>query len=92
MFHLISMRVPEASVPAVQQVLAAYSVTWYRFAPMSWAVVSHHEAATWVQALRPLTDNIPNAQLLVCRLDVTDRQGLMPNTFWRWVADYQHLD
>jgi hypothetical protein len=86
-FHLLVLE-PSGLVNAVvvQNALNAHTLDWYRFAPASWVVVSDDTAEGLYGIFHPFMP--PNGNVLVCRLDVSDRQGWMQQKFWEWLAKY----
>lgn len=56
---------------------------WFRYAPNCWIVWTDEASRVWFDRLRPFLEEGEN--LLVCELDITNRQGWLPRAGWEWI-------
>jgi len=85
-YYLVEFQpVGRVDVAGVQVILNQFAINWYRFAPTSWVIITLEDAATWTARLRPSAEAIEGGFLFICRLDLADRQGWMPEKFWNWL-------
>ncbi len=55
---------------------------WYQFENV-WIVYTNRDAAEWLQRLGPYVKTGGN--VFICPIDLSDRQGWMPKSFWEWL-------
>jgi hypothetical protein len=60
---------------------------WFRFNSTSWVICTNKDADTWYSRLKEFVQ--PGGKLFICKLDISDRQGWMPRTFWDWLRQRQ---
>ena len=60
---------------------------WYRITSRYWIVYTTSDAEKWYGRLKKFVANSGN--LLICRLDVTERQGWMSGDFWDWLRQLE---
>jgi hypothetical protein len=56
---------------------------WFRFNSTNWVIETNKDADTWYARLKEFVQ--PGGNLFICKLDISDRQGWMPRTFWDWL-------
>ena len=59
-----------------------HALDWYRIRENLWIVHSTSDAEKWYERLRPLIKE--SGSLFVCQLEANNRQGWMPEDFWKW--------
>ena len=59
-----------------------HALDWYRIRENLWVVYSTSNAEQWYERLRPLIKKSGN--LFICELKASNRQGWMPENFWKW--------
>jgi hypothetical protein len=59
------------------------SVDWYRIKENLWILYTTSDAEKWYKRLSPLAKNDGN--ILICELNINNRQGWMNKKFWKWV-------
>ena len=58
---------------------------WYRYNDNTWVIFTNKDAKAWYRLLEKFAK--PGGQLLIARLDMNDKFGWMPKTFWKWIED-----
>lgn len=58
---------------------------WYRIREDLWIVYSTSDPEKWYERLAPLIKKSGN--LFVCQLEASNRQGWMPEEFWKWFEE-----
>ncbi|MGO9592323.1 MAG: hypothetical protein ACLQFF_09220 [Steroidobacteraceae bacterium] len=61
------------------------AVDWYRIDPLVWVLYTTSDADKWTSRLAPFAKGEGDGYLLVCKLDISDRQGWMAEAFWKWL-------
>jgi len=56
---------------------------WFRVSDELWILYTTSDADKWHSRLKPFVD--PDGYLFVSKLDVTQRQGWMKKSFWKWL-------
>ena len=56
---------------------------WLRYAPNCWIVWTSRDTQVWYRRLKPLLGEADN--MLICKLDITERQGWLPQSTWEWI-------
>ncbi len=59
------------------------ALDWFRFNPTFWIIYTSKDAETWNRRLSVFVR--PGGTLFICKLDVSDRKGLIPREFWEWL-------
>lgn len=59
------------------------SLDWYRYDTNAWIIYTTKDAKVWYARLRKHIAN--GGRIFVCHVDMSDRMGWMPRTFWDWV-------
>lgn len=58
------------------------SIDWYKYSPSCWLVKSTSDVAKWQTRLKPLVE--PDGELVILKVDPTERQGWIAKGFWDW--------
>ena len=58
------------------------ALDWYRLREHLWILYTNNSADTWQLRLEPFREK--DGSVFICRLDVTERQGWMDESFWKW--------
>lgn len=69
-------------VKEIEGVLEA-AESWYRVSERLWIIKTPFSASSWIRKLSEITK--PTNSLLIVRLDPSDYQGRMSDTFWNWL-------
>ncbi|NSL89335.1 hypothetical protein ECE50_021010 [Chitinophaga sp. Mgbs1] len=56
---------------------------WIRYAPNNYVLFTSVTIKAWMGRLREHVED--GGTLFICKLDVTNRNGLMINEFWEWL-------
>lgn len=59
------------------------ALDWYKYSDYGWIVYTTSDAAKWQTRLKPLVE--PGGNLLIFKLDSSQRQGWMAKSFWEWL-------
>ncbi|MBU6450043.1 MAG: hypothetical protein KGQ26_10525 [Rhodospirillales bacterium] len=59
------------------------ALDWYRVDPKTWVLYSTANAEKLYARLEPLAKEGGN--VFICELNITNRQGWMPKSFWEWL-------
>lgn len=59
---------------------------WYRVGSYAWIIASDEDARTWSRRFRKFVE--PDGHVFICRLDTSDRSGLMTKKFWEWMRKH----
>ncbi len=59
------------------------SYDWYRLGETLWIIYTTSDVDKWYSRLSPLVKN--TGSLFICKLNVSQRQGWMKNSFWKWL-------
>ncbi|HEU0218026.1 MAG TPA: hypothetical protein VFQ90_15310 [Stellaceae bacterium] len=60
---------------------------WYRVNPRLWVLYTTSDAEKWYGRLKNFVKTEGN--VFVCKLDISDRQGMMSREFWRWIHEME---
>jgi hypothetical protein len=61
------------------------SLDWIQYMPNCVIVKTTSDASKWTMRLKPIVEGKGN--FFVCKLDISDRQGLLPKWVWSWLTD-----
>lgn len=61
------------------------AVDWYRYSEYCWIVKTTSTASKWNTRLKPFVE--PGGNLLIVKLDPSERQGWMAKSFWSWLKE-----
>lgn len=75
---------------AVELQLSKHS-DWIRYAENSWLFWTDKSAQEWHHIFRELTPALRQHQYLLLAIDVSERQGWMPQAVWDWINQYAEL-
>ncbi len=56
---------------------------WLRYAPNCWILWTKSSAQEWHRKLKPFLSE--KDHMFICRLDMSDRQGWLPQWIWDWM-------
>lgn len=59
------------------------AIDWYQYSEYCWVVKTTSNAKKWQSRLKPFVD--PEGNLLIIKIDPSDRQGWMEKSFWKWL-------
>jgi hypothetical protein len=62
------------------------ALDWIRYGDQCWLVHTTSDAAKWYERLAPMV-KARGGNLLVIKVDPTQRQGWMPKSVWKWIRD-----
>lgn len=61
------------------------ALDWYRIDPKTWVLYSNSSVEKLYARLSPLAKEEGN--IFICELNVGNRQGWMPKSFWEWLRE-----
>lgn len=59
------------------------SIDWFNINENLWIAYTTSDKEKWYSRLKPLVGE--DGYCFICRLDVTQRQGFMKKSFWKWL-------
>jgi len=80
--HIFIDRKPGVTLEQVEQKLNL-AVDWYRCHEKVYVIYTTSDVDKWLARLSDFVK--PDGHLFICRLDVTDRNGWMKQSFWEWL-------
>jgi len=63
------------------------AVDWIHYLPNCWIVKTTSDAQKWYDRLKPYIG--PNSSILICKIDLKERQGWLPKWVWEWIRKVQ---
>jgi hypothetical protein len=67
----------------LREVFDANATDWLRYAPNCWIVYTDLSVDAWADKMKPHLGE--KALLFVCKLDLSERQGLFHKWAWEWL-------
>src|SRR5262245_53055189 len=62
---------------------------WIRYAPSCYLFWTNTSAQEWHAHFRATIPELRSHQYLICGVDLTDKQGLLPKEAWEWINRYE---
>jgi hypothetical protein len=79
----------EPDYPKIQQTLDK-ARDWVRYAPNCWLLWTTTSAKRWYDRLKDHLDE--GEHLFICEVNVSERGGFMPRSFWEFIRSHQHTE
>lgn len=85
-FYIISydLKRPHQDYPKLYETIKSF-LSWQHPLESTWVVYTRYNANEISNRLRNEGEMDDNDLLLVCRLEIQDRQGWLDKTFWEWI-------
>jgi len=84
-FYIVYMHVNPDVTPDDVKKKMDLAVDWFRIDPKVWVVYTTSNAEKWHARLEPLV--VPDGNLLINKLDMSDQQGWITERFWEWLKE-----
>ena len=85
-YHITLVPKPNADLDEIGRKINL-AVDWFQYHEHCWIVYTDKDAEKWCLRLKPFA--LPGGELLVCKIDISDIQGWMDKSIWKWIADRQ---
>ncbi|MGB8278638.1 MAG: hypothetical protein WCF20_12000 [Methylovirgula sp.] len=86
-FYMIYINRSEASSYEDVKKKMDLSRDWYRVTERLWILYTTSDSEKWYARLNRLVKD--DGSLLICKLDMSDRQGWMSEKFWEWLRKHE---
>lgn len=81
-YHIMAEPRPGVARKEIQKVLDL-AITWFRYQDNCWIIHTTSDANAWYTRLEKLVN--PGGNLLIIKLDLSDRQGWISKDLWKWL-------
>lgn len=78
-----------AKTTELEPIINGMADDWLRYSPNCWVLWTSRPASDFLYVLRPYIG--PNDTVLIAALDMSDRNGWLPQWMWEWIDKRREL-